>query len=94
VDEAKAEGYHALYGDAARPHLLEEVALMRAKMLVVAINDPAAVERVVRIARGLNPTLQIVARARYLAEVEPLERAGADVVVPEELEAAVRLLAR
>ncbi|MDX1418947.1 MAG: cation:proton antiporter [Rubricoccaceae bacterium] len=91
IEEAQAEGFHALYGDAARQHLLEEVALLRAKLLVVAINDPAAVERIARIARTMNPTLTVVVRARYLAEIGPLERAGADVVVPEELEAAVRL---
>ena len=91
IDEAQAAGYHALYGDATRQHLLDEVALMRAKLLVVAINDPPAVERITRIARGQNPTLTIVARARYLAHVDALTRAGADIVVPEELEAAVRL---
>jgi CPA2 family monovalent cation:H+ antiporter-2 len=91
IDEAQAEGFHALYGDAARQHLLEEVALMRAKLLVVAINDPAAVERITRLARTMNPTLTIVARARYLTQVDALVKAGADVVVPEELEAAVRL---
>lgn len=91
VAEAEAAGIHALYGDAARGHLLAEVGLDRAKVLVVAINDPAAVERITRRAREQNPTLQIVARARYFAHIEPLEAAGADVVVPEELEAAVRL---
>src|SRR5690606_11969771 len=84
IDEAQAAGYHALYGDATRQHLLDEVALMRAKLLVVAINDPPAVERITRIARGQNPTLTIVARARYLAHVDALTRAGADIVVPEE----------
>jgi CPA2 family monovalent cation:H+ antiporter-2 len=91
VDAAQEAGFRALYGDAARLHLLDEVAVERAKLLVVAINDPDAGERIVRLAREQNPTLQIIARARYLAEVQPLEGAGADVVVPEELEAAVRL---
>jgi CPA2 family monovalent cation:H+ antiporter-2 len=91
VDEAERAGFRAIYGDAARPHILDEVVLLRAKLLVVAINDQAAVERITRIARERNPTLTIIARARYLREVESLERAGADVVVPEELEAAVRL---
>ena len=67
------------------------MAVTRAKLLVVAINDPPAAEQTARLARAMNPTLTIVARARYLAHVDALAEAGADVVVPEELEAAVRL---
>ncbi|NNF59018.1 MAG: sodium:proton exchanger [Rhodothermaceae bacterium] len=91
VGAARAEGLDARFGDAARRLALEEAHLDRAKLLVVAINDPAATERAVHLARHLNPTLQILVRARYLAEIGPLEAAGADIVIPEELEAAVRL---
>ena len=64
---------------------------MRAKLLVIAINDRDATRRIAAVARHLNPTIQIFARTRFLADVEPLTRAGADVVVPEEMETTVRL---
>ncbi len=91
VDRAMVEGIPILFGDATRLPILEAASIHRAKALVIAINDRDATHRIVRLARYENPTLQIFARTRFLAEVEPLQAAGADVVVPEELETSVRL---
>jgi voltage-gated potassium channel Kch len=43
------------------------------------------------LARELNATVEITARARYLAEREVLLRAGANTVVSEEGEAGIAL---
>jgi CPA2 family monovalent cation:H+ antiporter-2 len=91
VQAAKKEGLQALFGDASRRHILEHAAIDRAKVCVVAINDDAATRRIVELARYLNPTLQIIVRTRFLRDVEFLQRIGADIVVPEELETAVRI---
>ncbi|WP_420455178.1 cation:proton antiporter [Rubrivirga sp.] len=91
--EAEAAGAATVYGDASREPILRGLGVERAKLLVVAINDADATRRIVAVARHLNPTLQIFARTRFVVEVEPLTRAGADVVVPEELETTVRLFA-
>ena len=91
--EADAAGAQTVFGDAGREPILRSLGVERAKLLVVAINDQAATRRVVAVARHLNPTLQIFARTRFLTDVEALTRAGADVVVPEELETTVRLFA-
>ena len=91
--DAGAEGAETVFGDAGREPILLSLGADRAKLLVVAINDADASRRIVAVARHLNPTLQIFVRTRFIAEVEPLERAGADVVVPEELETTVRLFA-
>ena len=40
-----------------------------------------------------NPTMRIVVRTRYIAEIEPLAAAGADRVIAEELESVVQLFA-
>jgi CPA2 family monovalent cation:H+ antiporter-2 len=93
VSKAENAGLSVVYGDASREHVLEVAGVHHAKLCVVAINDRAATERIVRLAEYTNPTLEIVARARFLADVDPLHNAGADVVVPEELETAVRLFA-
>ncbi|MEM1128865.1 MAG: TrkA C-terminal domain-containing protein, partial [Bacteroidota bacterium] len=45
----------------------------------------------IQLARYLNPTLQIIARTRFLADVEMLHDIGADIVVPEEMETTVRI---
>ena len=89
--EAAAAGAQTVFGDASREPILRALGGARAKLLVVAINDRAATRRVVAVARHLNPTLQILARTRFLADVEALHAAGADIVVPEELETTVRL---
>ncbi len=94
VEAAREAGMHALYGDVGRHHILEHAGVERAKVCVVAINDRTATERAVRLARYHNPTLQVIARSRFIADVEPLHEAGADVVVPEELETAVRLFSQ
>ncbi len=91
VQAAEKEGVPILYGDASRRHILEHAAIDRAKVCVVAINDDAATRRIVELARYLNPTLQIIVRTRFLRDVEFLQRIGADIVVPEELETAVRI---
>jgi CPA2 family monovalent cation:H+ antiporter-2 len=47
--------------------------------------------RITMVARQLNPTMRIVVRTRYTAEVEQLAEAGADIVIAEELESVVQL---
>lgn len=91
--DADADGGEVVFGDAAREPILLSLGADRAKLLVVAINDRDATRRIVAVARHLNPTLQIFARTRFISDVESLTRAGADVVVPEELETTVRLFA-
>jgi CPA2 family monovalent cation:H+ antiporter-2 len=93
ANEAEAEGLPVLRGDASRLHTLTLAGIERAKMLVVADDDPAMAHRITAVARNFNPTLQIVVRTRYLADVESLTKAGADRVVLEELESIVQLLA-
>lgn len=93
VSAAKEAGHTVVYGDASRTHILEVAGVHRAKLCVVAINDRAATERIIRQAEYLNPTLETVARARFLVDVKPLQEAGANIVIPDELETAVRLFA-
>lgn len=91
ADEAEAEGLPVVLGDATRQRTLLLAGADRAKMLVVADDDPATARRVVAVARTVNPTMRIVVRTRYIAEVEPLTEAGADSVIAEELEGVVQL---
>lgn len=91
VREMKADGIPAVFGDATRQYILEEAGVRSAKLLVLAINDPQATPRVTKLARHLNPLLQIITRTRYLDSVLRLEEAGSDIVVSEEMETSVRL---
>ncbi len=82
-----------ILGDASRQHTQLAAGADRAKVLVVADDDPAMAHRVASVARVTNPTMRIIVRTRYIAEMEPLAGAGADRVIAEELESVVQLFA-
>ena len=94
VRQARARGEPAFYGDATREEILRALGAERARMLVAAISDPAATRRMVRVARGLNPTMHIIARTRYVVEIPELVRLGANDVIPEEFETSIEIFAR
>lgn len=91
VQQGKREGDFIIYGDATSREVLHEVGIERAKALVLSINDPAAAARTIRVAREHNEELTILARTRYVAELEHLHNLGADVVIPDEFEASLQL---
>lgn len=68
-------------GDATRDEVLKEVGIERAKGLISVLPTDAENLYVVLSARGLNPTLTIVARAGDEGSEQKLLRAGADRVV-------------
>jgi CPA2 family monovalent cation:H+ antiporter-2 len=93
IKEAREMGYNAIYGDATRAPLLHEAGIHHAKLTVVVVNDQDAAARITSVARYENPTLQLVVRTRFLSELDRFRDAGADVVVPEEIETSVRIFA-
>src|SRR6266566_1342041 len=94
VRRARGQGEPAFYGDATREEILRALGIERARLLVIAISDPAATRRMVRIARDLNPQLHIIARTRYVIEIPELSRLGANDVIPEEFETSIEIFAR
>jgi CPA2 family monovalent cation:H+ antiporter-2 len=94
VSEEHARGVPLHYGDATREALLEHLGVTRARAVVVALSDAAATRQVTSLVRALNPTCSIVARTRYVREVEALRALGADTVIPEELETSVEIVSR
>ncbi len=92
VAQAGAKGEHIVFGDAARPAFLDRLDVATAKLVTVAISDPLATQRIVARVRAAAPRLPILARARYVHEVEPLEAVGATSVVAEEYEGSIELV--
>lgn len=91
VNAMHEEGIHAIYGDASRAGILQAAHMSEAKLCVVVTNDSRISPRIIQQARFLNPTLQIIARTRYLGDIERLQKYGADIIVPEEMETTVRI---
>jgi CPA2 family monovalent cation:H+ antiporter-2 len=94
VRQARARGEPAFYGDGTREEILRALGIERARMFVVAISDPAATRRMVRVARSLNKNLHIIARTRYVVEIPELTRLGANDVIPEEFETSIEIFSR
>ena len=94
VETERAKGEPIFYGDAIYDAVLEHANIKAARVVVVVISDAAASRRIVATAHGLNPTVHVIARTRYLAEVEPLYRVGANEVIIEEFETSVEIFTR
>ena len=94
VEAITRSGHAAVYGDATRREVLDQAGLRSAVHLVVTLPHTEGRAALVLAARELNPTVEISVRARYLAERETLDKAGASTVVFEEGEAGVALARR
>ena len=84
-------GRRVNYGDATRVALLRAAGAAEAKLLVVAIDDRDAAERLVEIATRHFPHLKILARAYDRRHAYRLIDKGADIVERETFEAGLKL---
>jgi CPA2 family monovalent cation:H+ antiporter-2 len=94
VEAGQREGMPVRFGDATRRGVLEALGAARARAAVVAVGDPAATRRIVSLLRQDNPDARILVRARRVAEIEELERLGADEAIPSEFETSIELFVR
>jgi CPA2 family monovalent cation:H+ antiporter-2 len=94
VQEQSEQGVPIHYGDATHAAILEHAGIARARVLVVVIYDSLATRKVVSIAHGLNPNVYIIARTRFVSEMETLYECGANEVIPEEFETSVEIFTR
>ncbi|MGB0867212.1 MAG: monovalent cation:proton antiporter-2 (CPA2) family protein [Granulosicoccaceae bacterium] len=83
-------GVQTFYGDASRPDLLHAAGLEEAQMLIVAIDDQQRTHDIVRHARRHRPDIHIVARAYDRMEVFELYQSGANDIIRETFDSAVR----
>jgi CPA2 family monovalent cation:H+ antiporter-2 len=81
-------GIEVIAGNAAKGDILAAANVAGASELVVAIPNAFEAGQVVQQGRTANPGLRIIARAHSDAEVEHLERLGANVVIMGEREIA------
>lgn len=94
VKRMKKKGEPIYYGDGTSTEILHKMGIHRASVLVIAISDAAATRRIVQIARHENPTLHIIVRTRYVAEVDDLIKLGANEAIPEEFETSIEMFSR
>ena len=94
VIAARENGSRALLADAGDPQALQLAGIEKALAVIVAISDPDGTRRIVSFCRKLNPSVHIIVRTRYVAEVERLRKLGADEIIPEEFETSLEIVER
>lgn len=78
------------FGDASRPELLLAAGIENTRLLVIAIDNREQALSIARFAREVNPNIDIVARAYDRLHTFDLYQAGADEIVRETFDAAIR----
>jgi CPA2 family monovalent cation:H+ antiporter-2 len=94
VRDARLNREPIFFGDGTRSEVLERIGIKRARLLVFAIASHGDEKRGIAVARHLNPKIHIVARTRYVSDMEELYERGANEVVPEEFETSLEIFAR
>ena len=83
-------GIKTHFGDASRPELLLTAGIENARLLVIAIDNREQALSIAHFAREVNPNIDIVARAYDRLHTFDLYQAGADEIVRETFDAAIR----
>jgi CPA2 family monovalent cation:H+ antiporter-2 len=91
VRRLREEGLTAVYGDASHHETLKSAGIEIAGSLILSAAGMRATTEIIRLARELNPKIQVLARANYLHEIAALHQAGADHVLTGEGEVALAM---
>ena len=91
VKEEKLKGEHIIFGDISKPEILLHASIKFAKIMVIAISDPASSRRALKLAKELNQNICVVVRTRFMSETDDLIKIGADIVIPEEFETSIQI---
>ncbi|MCS0583835.1 cation:proton antiporter [Massilia pinisoli] len=93
VSQLHAAGVPVYFGNASRSELLRRVHAADAPAIVLTMDHPTSALQAVRGIRREFPEVRLYARSRDEKHARALKKAGADVVVPETLEASLQLSA-
>lgn len=91
VKDARAQGFPVFFGDASKVKVLQAAGADHAKMIVVTLDDPEQIDRLVSQVRQFYPEMPIHARARDRKHCADLITTGATSAVSETLETSLRL---
>jgi len=89
VDTLRRVGFKVYYGDASRLDLLKSAGAATAKMLIVAVNDPASTRKIVRTAREHFPQLQLLVRVDQRSLGYEMIQNGIDRIYREVFDSAL-----
>jgi len=88
VEKIRSQGIAAVSGDSSDPATLIQAHIADAAMLVIATPDPMHVQRIVEIARTLNPDIEIIIRTHSADAAEIFRKQELGLVFFDEEELA------
>jgi CPA2 family monovalent cation:H+ antiporter-2 len=91
IIKGQQRGYSVTFGDAYSARGMARLHPELASSVVLTMDEPIAVQRLVKRLRTQYPDLPIIARARDASHAASLYRAGASHAVPETLESSLQL---
>jgi monovalent cation:H+ antiporter-2, CPA2 family len=91
VKQARRDGFPVLFGDVSNGATIDRPALDQARALIITMDEPVLVSRIVRRVRSVQAELPIIVRARDTRHAAFLYRNGATHAVPETLESSLQL---
>lgn len=92
VEDLRARGVPAIYGDASTPGVLEAARIDRARLLMIATPDGYQTRRIIELARQINPKIDTAVRTHSESEVAYLKGQGVGVAIMGERELAFGLM--
>ncbi|MGB3796148.1 MAG: cation:proton antiporter, partial [Alteraurantiacibacter sp.] len=91
IEEARRDGFYAVFGNAMRSDSLDHLGIDRAPAVILTMDEHILAKRLVKKLRASHPKLPIIARARDSFHAAELYRSGASTAVPETLESSLQL---
>jgi len=83
IERVRGFGFKIYYGDPSREDLLQIAGAEKAKLLVVAVDDRDAIDRMVKMAKHNFPNLKILTRAYDVTHYHDLKAIGVDYIERE-----------
>jgi CPA2 family monovalent cation:H+ antiporter-2 len=91
IDSIRAAGHRLVLGDASHVETLKAAGVASAVSLILSASNITQSSNVIRMARLLNPSIQILVRSAYIGQCQELLKQGADHVIAEESEVALAM---
>ena len=91
VRSARKDGLPVLFGNVDSEAAIARLGLDDAKAMILTMDEPVLILRMVKRLRSAHPDLPIIVRARDAAHAAALYKAGASHAVPETLESSLQL---
>jgi monovalent cation:H+ antiporter-2, CPA2 family len=83
-----------IYGDASNVHVMSQMDMAQAKVMVITFPDPIATFTTSATALAINPKLKIIARVHRVRDATALDKLGVQEMVSPEYEASVEFVSK